>query len=68
MISTRPFRFAMITGMSPQNSQINWRQAPAGRREGIGVSDDGNSIEPASAFADGFENGDALGANGEAVG
>jgi len=40
----------------------------ARRREGISVSDYGNSVEPALAFADGFENGDALGANGEAVG
>ncbi len=55
MISTRPFRFAMITGMSPQNSQISWRQAPQGGvRASVSVTTD--------------ENGDALGANGEAVG
>ena len=36
--------------------------------ESIGVSDDGNGVEAALAFADGFENGDAFGANGEAVG
>src|SRR6267378_2657010 len=40
MISVLPLRFARITGTSPQNSQINWRQAP---------------------------NGDAFGANGEAI-
>src|SRR6266481_563693 len=30
MISVLPLRFARITGTSPQNSQINWRQAPHG--------------------------------------
>src|SRR4029077_1104067 len=30
MISVLPLRLAMITGTSPQNSQINWRQAPHG--------------------------------------
>src|SRR5712692_8365710 len=35
MISILPFRFAIITGTSPQNSQINWRQAPQG---GVSVS------------------------------
>src|SRR3981081_2281757 len=29
-ISVLPLRFARITGTSPQNSQINWRQAPQG--------------------------------------
>src|SRR5882724_12953687 len=35
MTSVLPFRFARITGTSPQNSQINWRQAPQG---GVRVS------------------------------
>src|SRR5712664_3525278 len=34
-ISILPLRFARITGTSPQNSQINWRQAPQG---GVDVS------------------------------
>src|SRR2546429_3954213 len=33
--SVLPLRFVMITGTSPQNSQINWRQAPQG---GVNVS------------------------------
>src|SRR5882762_7674479 len=33
--SVLPFRFARITGTSPQNSQINWRHAPQG---GVSVS------------------------------
>src|ERR1700721_2327442 len=28
--SILPFRFAMLTGMSPQNSHISWRHAPQG--------------------------------------
>src|SRR5229473_2969661 len=35
MDSVLPFKFARITGTSPQNSQINWRQAPQG---GVSVS------------------------------
>src|SRR5207247_2999009 len=35
MVSVLPLRFASITGTSPQNSQINWRQAPQG---GVRVS------------------------------
>src|SRR6267378_1045830 len=35
MISVLPFKFARITGTSPQNSQINWRHAPQG---GVSVS------------------------------
>src|SRR5229473_2276898 len=34
-ISVLPLRFARITGTSPQNSQISWRQAPQG---GVNVS------------------------------
>src|SRR5712692_2709276 len=34
-ISVLPLRLARITGTSPQNSQINWRQAPQG---GVNVS------------------------------
>src|SRR5437667_12701532 len=34
-ISILPFRFARITGTSPQNSQMSWRQAPHG---GVSVS------------------------------
>src|SRR6266403_226372 len=30
MTSVLPFKFARITGTSPQNSQINWRHAPQG--------------------------------------
>src|SRR5881398_2213223 len=33
--SVFPFRFARITGTSPQNSQMSWRQAPQG---GVSVS------------------------------
>src|SRR6267142_955846 len=33
--SVLPFRFARITGTSPQNSQISWRHAPQG---GVSVS------------------------------
>src|SRR5260370_7436762 len=39
----------------------------AGGRQRVGVSYHGNGVEAAFAFADGFEDGDALGANGEAV-
>src|SRR5438445_4053903 len=39
----------------------------AGRRQHIGVGYHGNGVEAALAFADGFENGDALGAHGEAI-
>src|SRR5580692_8733120 len=39
----------------------------AGRGERVGVGDDGDGIETALAFADGFEDGDALGAESEAV-
>src|SRR5215472_18089519 len=35
MISVLPLRLARITGTSPQNSQISWRQAPQG---GVSVS------------------------------
>src|SRR5712692_6330848 len=38
----------------------------AGWREYIGIRHHGNGIEAALSFADGFENGDALGANSEA--
>src|SRR5437899_13010015 len=40
----------------------------AGWGQSVGVSHHGNSVEAALAFADGFENGDAFGAHGEAVG
>ena len=40
----------------------------ARRRQRVGVSYHGNRVEAALSFADGFEDGDALGANGEAVG
>src|SRR5712664_3172669 len=35
MTSVLPFKFARITGTSPQNSQISWRHAPQG---GVSVS------------------------------
>src|SRR3954462_10641961 len=40
----------------------------AGCREGVGVRDDYDGVEAAFTFADGFEDGDAFGANSEAVG
>src|SRR5262249_5293545 len=40
----------------------------ARRSEAIGIGGDGDAAELADAFADGFEDGDALGADGEAVG
>ena len=40
----------------------------AGGRERVGVGRNGDGVEAAFAFADGFEDGDALGANGETVG
>jgi hypothetical protein len=36
--------------------------------EGVGVGDDGDSVEAALALADGFEDGHALSADGEAIG
>src|SRR5690348_10930600 len=39
----------------------------AGRGQRVRVGDDSNRIEAAFAFADGFENGHALGADGEPV-
>src|SRR5690348_16073858 len=40
----------------------------AGGSESLGVGDDDDSVEAAFAFAEGFENGDAFGADGESVG
>jgi hypothetical protein len=40
----------------------------AGRSERFGVGDDGDGVETAFTFADGFEDGDAFGADGESVG
>jgi len=58
----------MTTGTSPQNSQIQLAARAAGWCHRVGVGDHRNSIEAALAFADSFEDGDALGANCEAVG
>src|SRR5712692_3835658 len=38
-----------------------------GGRQCVGVSDHGDGVEAAFAFADGFEDGNALGADGESV-
>src|SRR6266849_4322656 len=40
----------------------------ARRRKSIGIRHHGNGLEPALAFTDGLEDGDAFGANGEAIG
>src|SRR5262249_23910964 len=39
-----------------------------GRRERVGVGDDGDGVEAALAFRDGLEDGHALRADGQAVG
>lgn len=40
----------------------------AGRRECAGIGDDGDTFQFGGAFGDGFEDGEALGADGEPVG
>jgi len=53
-------------GTSPQNSQINWRQAPQGGVR-VSVSVTTEMASKPLAFADSFEDGDAFGTNGETV-
>src|SRR4029077_9841336 len=65
------FGFALEIGHDHGNVATKFPdQLAAGsarRRERIGIRHHGNSVEPALAFADCFKNGDAFGANREAV-
>src|SRR6266481_867302 len=66
------FRLALEIGHDHRNVPAKFPDqlaaGAAGWGQSVGVSHHGNSVEAALAFADGFENGDAFGAHGEAVG
>ena len=65
--STLPWRFARTHGNVAAEFPDDLAAGAAGRRQGIGIGDDGDGVEAVFAFRDGFEDRDALGAAGEAV-
>ncbi len=66
------FDFAVKIGEDDRNVAAKFPDdlaaSAAGRGEGVCVGDDGDGVEVVFSFGDGFENGDAFGAEGESVG
>ena len=61
-------RLARITSMSPQYSHRSWPAGATGRRRVLGVGDDDDAREDVVAVGEGFDERDAFGAEGQAVG
>jgi hypothetical protein len=66
------FGFAFEVGQDHRNVPAKFPDelaaSAAGWSEGVGISDDGDGVKAALAFADGFKYGGAFGADGQAVG